>query len=435
VRRVAAHDVAAHVPEPGQPAATEIFPWVQVGLGADREAIHADLADAAAGKTRSTAELRAFAARVRADAGPDAAPLALARAAWARVSREILGMGGAFGADASEALSRGRGSRLLVLQAALAELGIRARVALARPFGADPSPRRFPSHATWTHALLRIEAGGEVLWHDPSLRAAPLGTVPSPVLGVEALVLAEPGEPLEVVRTPERSVEEERRDVSIRIALDADGGATVEGEERYRGASAAAAKAGVERLDQTERRQVIESMLARTFRGVSLSVAEMVGEGDPTAAFTVRWRGKVPSLARSSNGGLVLDAPLVPARLGARFVQVAARTTPLLVPVAETVDARVEVVGPEGQVPEPAPAGAVEGPFGTFARSERADGRTLVREERLVLLRGRIPPERYPDFASFAAGVDHLQERPAVFTKREAVAAPAGSAGPPTFGR
>jgi tetratricopeptide (TPR) repeat protein len=435
VTRAAAHDVPAHVPEPGQPSATEIFPWVQVGLGADREAVHADLADAAAGRTRSTVELRAFAARVRAEAGADATPAALARAAWARVSREILGTGGAFGADASEALSRGRGSRLLVLEAVLAELGIRSRVALARPFGADPGPRRFPSHATWSHALLRIDAGGETLWHDPSFRAAPLGTVPSPVLGVEALVLPEPGEPLETVRTPERSAEEERREVSIRIALDASGGATVEGEDRYHGAAAAAAKAGVERLDATERRQVIESMLARTFRGLSLSVAEMVGEGDPAAPFTVRWRGAVPSLARAANGGLVLDAPLAPARLGARFVQVAARTTPLLIPVGERVVARVEIVAPEGHAPDPAPAGAVEGPFGTFARSERAEGRTLVREERLVLLRGRIPPDRYPDFAAFAAGVDHLQEHPAVFTKREAAPQPAGSAGPAAAAR
>jgi hypothetical protein len=161
----------------------------------------------------------------------------------------------------------------------------------------------------------------------------------------------------------------------------------------------------------------------------------MEGEGDPAAPFQVRWRGTVPALARPANGGLVLDATLVPARLGARFVQVAARTTPLLVPVGERVTARIEIVAPEGHAPEPGPAGAVEGPFGTFVLAERADGRTLVREERLVLSRGRIAPDRYPDFAAFAAGVDHLQERPAAFTKREVGAPPAGSGGPPTAAR
>ncbi len=431
VIRAGAADVPAHVPEPNGPALAEILPWLRAGVGGGQEAIHATLAEAAAGKTRSTEELRALARRVRAEAGPDATPAVLARAAWARVSADVLG-GGAFGEDASEALSRGRGSRLVVLKAILAELGIRARIALARPFGSDESPRRFPSHSTWTHALLRIEAGGEPLWHDPSFRTSLLGTVPSTLLGVEALVLPEPGEPLEVVRTPERALVEERREVAIRITLAADGRATVEGEDRYHGAAGAAAKAAVERLDASERRQVVEAMLARTFRGASLAAAEMLGEEDARAPFTVRWRGTVPGLARTANGGLLLDAAIVPARLGARFVKVAARTTPLVVELGEIVDARIEIVAPEGFAPEPAPAGAADGEYGTFASTEVAQARTLVREERLVLRRARVAPERYADFASFAATVDHLQERPARFARIVVApgAEPAGAHGP-----
>jgi hypothetical protein len=430
VVRHAASDVPAHVPEPNQPGPPEIFPWLQAGIGGGREAVHEDLADATAGKTRSTEELRAFAARIRAEAGPGARPAALARAAWDAVSRAVLGSGGPFGSDASEALSRGRGSRLLVMKAVLEELGVRARIALARPFGADPVPRRFPSHGTWTHPLLRIDAGGEIIWHDPAYRVAPLGTVPSPVLGVEALVLSEPGEPLEVVQTPERAAVEERRELAVRITLAADGGATVEGEDRYLGAAAAAAKAGVERLDAAERRQVIEAMLARTFPGIALATADMLGEGDAAAPFAVRWRGNVPGLARAANGTLVLDAPVFPARLGARFVQVAARTTPLVLAVGEVVEARVETVAPDGFAPMPADAASVDGAFGRFASTERADGPALVHEEQLVLLRGRVAPEHYAEFARFASSVDRLQERAAVFTRRDAKGVPPGTSRP-----
>jgi hypothetical protein len=250
------------------------------------------------------------------------------------------------------------------------------------------------------------------------------------VLGVEALVLSEPGEPLEVVRTPERAVAEEKRELAVRIALGADGSATVEGEDRYLGAAAAAAKAAVERLDATERRQVVEAMLARTFPGVALAAAEMTGEQDAAAPFVVRWRGAVPGLARAVNGTLVLDAPVLPARLGARFVQVAARTTPLVVPVGELVEARVEIVAPEGFVPAPAAPAAVDGEFGGFARAERAAGRALVREDRLVPARGRVPPERYADFSGFASAVDQLQERAAVFTRSEAATVPVGAREP-----
>ena len=51
-----------------------------------------------------------------------------------------------------------------------------------------------------------------------------------------------------------------------------------------------------------------------------------------------------------------------------------------------------------------------------------------MREERLVLHRGRVAPERYAEFAAFAATVDHLQERPAPFARSEAApgVAPAG---------
>lgn len=429
--RLEAHDVPAHVPEPNQPSLTELLPFVQLGVGGGREAIHADLADAFAGRARPTEELRALARRVRGEAGPDAPPRALAAAAWTRVSREILGQGGSFADEASATLSRGRGSRLLVLKAVLAELGLRARIALARSFGADQAPRRFPSHVTWSDALLRIEAGGEVIWHDPSLRAAPFGTIPSAVLGVEALVLGEPGEPLEVVRTPERSAIEERRSVTVRVAITPDGSASVEGEDRYLGAAGAAAKGGVERLDSSERRQVVEAMLARSFRGLSLSSVELLGEDDPAAPLTIRWRGTVPHLARETNGGLVVDAAILPAQLGARLVQLAARATPLLLEMPEVVDQRVEITAPAGFAAQAAPPAAVDGPFGAFSRTERADGGTLVREDRYVVRRARIPPERYPEFASFAAALDQLQERPAAFARREVPgAAPAGSAGP-----
>ena len=436
VLRVEAHDVPAHVREPGQPPIGEFLPHVQVGLGGDLAEVQADLADAFAPATRSTEELRALARDIRREAGPGASPAALARAAWTRVAREILGSGGEESGQASETLSRGRGGRLLVLQAVLGELGIRSRIALARPYGADATPRRFATHGAWSHALLRIEAGGETIWHDPTWRVAPLGTLPSSVLGVEALVLAAPGEPLEVARTPERPIEEDRREVAVSVTLRPDGGATASGEERYTGASAAAAKAAIERLDRSDRRQVIEGMLARTFRGIALSQAEILGEDDPAAPVTLRWRGEVSGLARVAEAGLALDAPLLPARLAPRLAQLAARTTTLLLPAPDLTVQRVAIAVPEGFAPSAGPAAHVEAPWGDFVRTERVEGRTLVREERIELRRGRVPPDRYPELTTFAAAVDQVQQRPATFLRTPAgsgvAPVPAGSPVPPT---
>lgn len=408
-------EVPAFVPEPGAVPPQEYLPFVQVGAGADRADVQRELGDAVLERTRPTEELRAFARALRAEAGRDASPEALARAAYARVARDILGTGSALGEDASVVLSRGRGSRLVVLKAVLSELGLRTRIALARPFSADAVAYRFPNPAEFTHPLLRVQAGAETFWLDPALRLAPFGAVPSSVLDVDAMVLPEPGDALEVVRTPARAQVEERREVAVRIALRPDGAGEVQGIDRYFGAMAAAAKEGLEKLDATERRQAVEAMLSRTFGGVTVQEVTIGGEDEPPAPLEIRWRGTVPDLARAAGGGMVMDAPLFPARLASRYVQIAQRRTPLLLPTPEVGVAKVEIVAPEGLAVRASPARKVETPFGTFTRTERAEGRTLVREDRLAVTRGRVPPERYGDFAAFAAAVDAIQDDPAVF--------------------
>jgi hypothetical protein len=40
-----------------------------------------------------------------------------------------------------------------------------------------------------------------------------------------------------------------------------------------------------------------------------------------------------------------------------------------------------------------------------------------VREERLDLARGRVPPDRYVEFAAFAGAVDAAQEQPIAIDK------------------
>ncbi|WP_243338780.1 DUF3857 domain-containing protein, partial [Anaeromyxobacter soli] len=415
VMRALRTEVPAFVPEPEAVPMQEYLPFVQVGAAVDRAAIQRALGDGALERTKPTEELRALARELRTSAGPGAPPAALARAAYAHVARTVLGSTSALGEDASAVLSRGRGSRLVLLKALLSELGLRTRIALARPFSASAVAFRFPNPGEFTHPLLRVEAGKETFWLDPSLRLAPFGALPSSVLDVDALVLPEPGDALELQHTPARALVPEERQVTVRIALGTDGGADVEGTDRYFGAMAAAAKAALEKLDATERRQAVEAMLSRTFGGFAVQDVTIEGEDDPAAPLGIRWRGSAPELARAADGGVVVDAQVFPARLASRYVQVASRRTALLLPTPERGTSRVEIIAPAGLSARAAAARKVETPFGTFERTERADGRTLVREERLDLARGRIAPERYGDFAGFAAAVDAIQDDPAVF--------------------
>jgi len=413
VVRAVRTDVPAAVPEPNGPAMGEVLPYLLVGTGDGRERLQRALSESAADAARPTEELRAYARAIRAAAGPGATPAALVRAAHARVSLDVLGSG-ARDEDASAVLSRGRGSRLPLLRAVLEDLGFRARVAVVRPFWASADETRWPDASRYEVALLRVEAGGETTWLDPSLRLAPFGALPSGLLDGEALVLARPGEPLEVTRTPARAPVPEQREVAVRIVLAPDGSAELQGSDTYRGAMGGAAKAALEPLDATQRRQAMEALLARSVRGVTVGEVAFDGEDDLEAPLALRWRGRASFLARPSEGGSVVETAVFPARLAARFAQVAVRRTPLLVPGDERTVERVEVVAPEGLVPRAAPAERIETPFGSYQRTESVEGRTLMREERIEVLRGRIPPERASDFAAFAAAVDAAQARPLV---------------------
>ena len=313
--------------------------------------------------------------------------------------------------QASHVLSRGRGNRTLVLLALLDALGVPARVALVRPFYVDPQPWRFPRLELYPVAAIRAEAGGEVLWLDPSVRWAPFGELPPGARDAEALVLPRPGESLRRERTP-AAAGVDRSDVLLRIQVDPGGDATIEGTETYAGFEGAGAKVALEQLDETGRRRALEQALSRSFRSLEVKEARFEGERKVGEPLVIRYRARVSGLARPSGGRLTVDAIPYPARLAARFAPLAARESPLLLGADQTVTLRIEVTPPPGATPLANPVVTASAPQGRFTREERVLSGKLVREDRLELRRARIPVDAYPEFARFAAAVDEAQGLP-----------------------
>jgi hypothetical protein len=340
---------------------------------------------------------------------------ALVRAAYRRVNELVAGSGGALSEPAGSILSRGRGNRTGLLEALLLELGVKARVALARDFTRDPAPYRFPRPDLAGYAILKVELAGRVYWLDPTNRHTPFGALPGPLRGVEALVLPEPGERVEVARTPVPA-EDERRRVRLRVEVGPDGDASVDGSEEFRGFEAAVLRDSLQRLDSQLRRQGAEQALSGSFRSPTLLDLAVDGEG-ADGPLTIRWRARVERWARSEDGRAVVDAPLFPARLGARFAQGARRELPLLVADDERLGLELSVALPAGWKARPAAPVEVTSPFGHYRRVERVESGRLLREDRYELLRGRVEPGRYPSFAAFAAAVDAAQAEPMVFDR------------------
>ncbi len=415
VMRAERRDAPPFLPEPESPGMSETMPFVAVGTGASRDAFQRSIADRLVGRTLPTEELTAFARQIRAEA-KDPSPTGLARAAYARVARTILGDGPLL-EDASEVLSRGRGNRLVVLRAVLEALGLEVRVALVRPFSADPAPYRFPTAGVYPAQVLRVRAGGQTVWLDPSTRMNPFGVLPGWLADCEALVLPGPGDAPSVDRTP-RPGGGDVKQTELRVAVAADGAGELSGTERYPGWVGAVLKAQLESLDATQRRQAVESMLTRSFQGITVAEVSFEGEDDPDAPLLVRWRGRAPQLARPSDGGLVFESALAAADLAGRYVRLAARTTPLLLQTSERTVTQIEIVPPAGMQVVAAPPSRLATPFGVYERTDRAaEGGALVRSERLELSRARVQPQAYPEFSAFAATVDATQEQPIRLTR------------------
>jgi hypothetical protein len=404
--------VPALVPEPGAPGIAEYLPFLLVGAGAGREALQLAVADGFLERVRPSREVAALAQDVMRP--PGAAPLAgeeLLRALYERVNRSVEGQGGSLSDSAGAVLSRGRGSRLILLKALCSAAGLRARVALARGFETDPAAYRFPRAELYAYPVLRVEIDGRTHWLDPSTRWTPFGVLPGNLRGVEALVLPEPGDAPEVARTPEAGPPE-GREIDLRVAVGPGGDAVIEAVESYLGFDGAAAKSALERLDAASRRQAVEQSLSRSFRDLTLESLAVEGEQQLGTPLVLRWRARVRQLVRVVGGKAALETPLFPVRLGSRFLARGVRETPLLVATDERQVLRMEMALPPGAEPAPAGARDVESPFGGLRRSEQVRGATLVREDRFVLRRGRVQPAGYDAFARFARSVDELQGQP-----------------------
>jgi len=411
VMRAEARRVSALVGEPSAPGIAEYVPMIQAGWGDGIDGAALVAADAVLERIRPSAEIESVARALRTP--PDAPPRtggALVRAAYEAVMNQVEG-NGPLTDQASHVLSRGRGNRTLVLLALLDALGVPARVALIRPFYVDPQPWRFPRLELYPVAAIRAEAGGEVLWLDPSVRWAPFGELPPGARDAEALVLPRPGESLRRERTP-AAAGVDRSDVLLRIQVDPGGDATIEGTETYAGFEGAGAKVALEQLDETGRRRALEQALSRSFRSLEVKDVRFEGERRVGEPLVIRYRARVSGLARPSGGRIAVDAIPYPARLAARFAPLAARESPLLLGADQTVTLRIEVTPPPGATPLANPAVGATAPQGSFVREERVLSGTLVREDRLELRRARVPVDAYPEFARFAAAVDEAQGLP-----------------------
>jgi tetratricopeptide (TPR) repeat protein len=407
--------VNALIEEPAAPPTAEFLPWVEVGFGATASDLARELGDQLASRVSADEGVR----RLATAAGRAPRISARVESLWRAVSAAIRGDGGSLAEPASATIARGAGDRLLPMRAALEYLGIPSHLVVASSPLSSAEPRRFLRLADYTVALLRIEPKGEApMWLEPSLRSAPLGRLPPALCGQPAIELpngAEAGRAFILPDCHESAQGPPGPDdhaLEIELSIAADGSVRGEGSEIFRGYDAAAVNASLEQIDDDQRRQTVESALSAAFRGATLEALEFDLGSEPGAPARVHYRFTAPDFARVETGNR-WSAPIraFPVRMAERYLQLAARTLPLLIGGGERPTLMLTLHLPPGaQSSQAAPASiSLDTPFGSYVRTEeRAPGLVRLRE-RLVLPAQRVLPARYASFGSFASQVDAAQ--------------------------
>jgi hypothetical protein len=396
--------------EPDGPASpNEFLPVVTVGAGAEgQDLLAASFADATLDRAQLTFEVEAFARAVAAGKSGDAA----VRAVYEAVMERIPGRDAGLGQTAAATLAEGRGSRTLLLKAALTALGFDARLVAVRTSGVDAGPVRFPTEALMPYACVRVTLpDGTFRWLDAMVRFAPYGELPEQASDREAWTFPEPGKPGARLRTPAPAPLVPKK-VQLQLDLAADGTLRGEGAETLSGFEAAQFAEQLEAIPPDQRKQALEQALSRYFGGAELSDVSMEAPRAVGAKLVLKYKFQAPGFARREGNALVLGPLTFPTQLSRRYVQVRTRKTPLVIDASEGIALEATLQLPAGaSLAEPLPGLKVEGPLGTFEHAERQQGRTVTVREALQLRLGRVAPEAYEDFARFAGQVDLVQAR------------------------
>ena len=398
------------IPEPNGPSSKEYLPFVVVGAGTlGNERLVATYADAFLDRGALNWEVEAFAR----EAAGDKQGVEAVRALYAAVMKRFTGRDGGITQSAASTVAQDRGSRMWVLKAGLEALGIPARLAAVRTFSVDPAEYLFPEESLLPYLAVRAEVPGTgPVWLDTTIRHAPFGELPEEAMGErEAYLLPEPGRLLEKVKTPP-VVKNPGKQVKLELAVDEAGTLSGTGEEVYTGFEAAQLAAAFESISGERRRQSLQGALGRYFRGAALTDLKLERTEEVGAPFTVRYTFTAAHFARVEAGRMLLPALTMPAVLGQQYVELSRRTIPLFIGSTEASHTTVTLRMPAGyQLTELQARREADSPFGRLVRTEKQEGALLTLDETLRVERGRIPAQRYEDFARFAGQVDLLQAR------------------------
>lgn len=405
VHRWAVEESRPLVQEPGSIASRELIPSIAWGYRASWPVYVESLRDVLADRDpRDPAAERLVASIL----GNNAAQTTIEQRAhqlyrWVLThiedSNDVFGMAPAM-------LAARTGNRARILRYLLALAGLDAELVLARSYASDATRSSLPDDETYQNLLVRVR-GEAPIWLHTAMRGAPFGYVPPVLAGMDALVLNEAAEQVEI--TP-RSLDADRRSIEADVTLAADGDGHVVVVETFHGAGAVMWREQLDEIPVADLEAQFESAyVANLLGGGRLTRLTITGREDPQQPLVLRYEVDIDGLARQTGGGFHM-APLFRAQLVPQFAPVASRRTTQLVPAGLALDVVIRVHPPDGGAIVQTPPDARFEALGARAVLEtERQGDALILRRHYRIPRMRVAPSDYPELARFARGADQAE--------------------------
>ncbi len=308
------------------------------------------------------------------------------------------------------------GHRTRVLCYLLKQVEVPCDIALVRQGNADSTQSQLADDETYQSLLLRVRTEAGERWVTAADANAPTLYVPPATAGGEALVLVA-GAPR--TRVSPLDISAHGRQLTVSLALSADGSGRATVLERLRGYAATGARAAMRRLDAANRDRQFEAYVGAMVSGATLESLVVEGTEDVEADMVFRYTFRAPGIARRDGDRLRFDG-MFRAEAGRAYAELPSREHPQWNgdPVNASLSLTVRL--PEGAAVGSLPSDAGEESVGgvRWSLRWRSDATGFSVERHVVVPTGRVSPDDYPAFATALRALDTADTREVAITLR-----------------
>lgn len=402
------------VSEPNAPSDYDIIPNIQVSHDWGWDAIKRTLSETISRQTRQTSYIRRFYEQIPQTQSDSVREKA--RTIYDYVLTNVEESQETHASDAESAtrtVTRGVGSRLLLIKSLYDMAGIPNYFALVRSVAAPMDSEKHPvlyDDAYATYLIADTENGPAYI--DPSENFIPFDYLPAYLQGQQVIPIPQDRDTF----VSRRDVAEQMRpEIRIEYDIHADGTASAQSVEVMRGARGVNMRAFLTSLkgDDMRTRLVIQNSLARNYGRVELTKLDHKNLDDNNQNLTLFYDFDIADFGRVEDGHIEINSGIYAYKLVDQFAKLPAdkRKYPLII-INDTISERnLTFRAPQGYSWDEATLQNIEihSSFGSFTRQISFHGETLQMKETVSVLPQRVEVSDYQAFRDFCLRVDEAQ--------------------------